>query len=54
LDELGLFHGENFDRIDEDIGDMGGVLSRDVGNRGWRGRECEDSIIAGEIGYEIA
>jgi hypothetical protein len=29
------------------------VLCRDVRNRGWRGREFEGSIIAGEIGYEI-
>ncbi len=36
----------------EDIGDVGEVLCRNVGNRGWRGREWKGSIIAGEIGYE--
>jgi hypothetical protein len=54
LVELRVFHGDTCERLNEEIGNMWGVLSRDVGNRGWRGRECEDSIIAGEIGYEIA
>ena len=49
LDELGVFHGATYDRIDDSFGDMGEVLRRHVGNRGWRGRERGTS----EIGYEI-
>jgi hypothetical protein len=37
----------------ENIGDMGGVLCRDVGNQGCRGREWEGGTIASEIRYEI-